>query len=83
MTGSPSLATAMSSDMGYTLLEEKCEWPAWRSLSPTSLRAGNINRGSIRGMGEDFFFSSKLCSDQLWGPSSLLYNGLWGRVPRG
>jgi hypothetical protein len=29
--------------------------PRGAVCAPTSLRAGNINRGSIRGMGEDFF----------------------------
>jgi hypothetical protein len=28
-------------------------------------------------------FSSNLCPDQLWGPSSLLYNGCLGSFPRG
>jgi hypothetical protein len=29
------------------------------------------------------FFLLLLCSDQLWGLPSLLYNGYWGSFPRG
>jgi hypothetical protein len=52
------------------------------------LRAGRSdNRGSIRGGGWEFF-SSTLCSDRLWDPTSLLpnaYRGLfpWGQSGRG
>jgi hypothetical protein len=39
------------------------------------------DRGSIPGRGKDF--SSSLCSDRLWGPPSLLYNGYRESFPWG
>lgn len=34
-------------------------------------------RGSIPGRGMRFFFYPR-CPDRLWGPPTLLFNGVWG-----